>query len=296
MLNWIVIQTEERAPLLDYLRRKLPLAPVSYLRQLIRSGKVSVNRLVADENQPVQPDDTISLPESRKLAELAERCRRLPEILYESDMLLVVRKPAGLASHSGKGHEEDNLVTRVSDLLAGRGDTFRSAPIHRLDRPTSGPVLFGKGQKAISELGKLMQGETVEKKYLTLVRSGLPPRGELLSAVPGKGKWKSASTCFTQIEQQADLTLLELQLGTGRQHQIRRQLADAGHPVAGDSRYRGPQFAGLDRLFLHCHALSITCPFSNQLVTVKDPLPGDLALFLAGHGFGYPSGVPEKHP
>jgi len=295
MINWNVTPADERAPLLEYLRRKLPLAPASYLRQLIRSGRVCVNSLVADEEYPVQPDDTVSLPESRKLAELIERCRHLPELLYESEMLLVVRKPAGLASHAGKGHEEDNLAARVGTLLAGRGDTFRSAPIHRLDRPTSGPVLFGKGQKAISELGKMMQEGTVTKRYLALVRSGLPPRGELLSAVPGKGKWKPASTCFSLIEQQAGLALLELQLGTGRQHQIRRQLADAGYPVAGDSRYRGPQYTGLDRLFLHCHSLSFTCPFSAQTITVEDPLPDDLSHFLAGHGFASPSLVPGKH-
>ena len=288
MLNWNITQNEESEPMLVHLGRKIPLAPTSYLRQLLRSGRVNINNTPATENHLVRPGDSISLPESRKLAELVEQCRRLPEILFESEWLLVVRKPVGLATHAGKGHEEDNLATRVTALLASRGDTFRSAPIHRLDRPTSGPVLFGKGQKAISELGRMMQESLVTKSYLALVQAGLPSHGELVSAVPGKGKWKPASTRFTRVEEHAGLALLELQLGTGRQHQIRRQLADAGYPVAGDSRYRGPQLDGLDHLFLHCQILSFTCPFSNRQISTEDPLPDDLTDFLAMRKFTIP--------
>ncbi len=296
MPNWTVVTREENLPLLDYLQRRIPSAPGSYLRQLIRGGKVLVNDDAAMTDTPLRCGDRVSLPGSRRLRELLGPGTIGP-VLFESAEILIVHKPAGLATHSGKGHEQNNLADRVAALMRERGERFMTAPAHRLDLETSGPVVFGKGRKAVSELGIMLQQKMPIKRYLALAAAGLPESGVFSSPVPSKGKVKSAATTFRALEQVGDMVLLELELRTGRQHQIRRQLADAGHPIVGDRRYRG-QLPGPGRLFLHCCLLEFPDPFSPGTICVEDPLPQELADYLqrGGYRFTPPGGGGEPGP
>ncbi|MFK5927751.1 MAG: RluA family pseudouridine synthase [Desulfuromusa sp.] len=267
----------------QFLRQHIPAAPAGYLRQLFKKGKVRKgdNNIAADDC--LATGEKISLPNSSRLQELIfapQNPRPKLDILYESREILIVNKPAGLAIHNGKGHERDNLTSRVAAFLLNRGDRFQVAPVQRLDLETSGPVLFGKGKKSCSELGKLfMQGEVI-KTYLTLVNGKLLGRGDLLSDIPAKGKLKAARTSYQALVSSDTASLLEIKLHTGRQHQIRRQLADVGYPLYGDRRYKGPCPGKLPRLFLHCRSLSFIDPFSHQRVEVNCPLPKDLSRFL----------------
>ena len=124
-----------------------------------------------------------------------------------------------------------------------------------------------------------MQGE-VTKIYMALVSGKLVGRGDLLSDIPAKGKLKEARTSYQTLVSSDTVSLLEIHLHTGRQHQIRRQLADAGHPLYGDRRYHGPCPRKLSRLFLHCRQLAFIDPFSRQPIEVNCPLPKDLSRFL----------------
>lgn len=288
MRSFTVKKPDENGSLLDYLQRRMALAPEAYLRQLLRSGKVRCNGIQVTATHKLKNQDIISLPESKKTLEFLFRSEKLPLVLYESDHVLVVHKPSGLATHSSKEHATDNMALRVETLMHLEQNKFKTAPVHRLDLPTSGPIIFGKGKKAISELGKLMQSKQVQKKYIALTSAGLPESGLLASQISSKGKNKHAETRFRTIEQQGNLTLLELELHTGRQHQIRMQLSEAGHPVAGDTRYRSTMsLKGLDRLFLHCHQLTFTDPFTGQTVNISDPLPPALSQVLIDHNFSY---------
>ncbi|MEE4252966.1 MAG: RluA family pseudouridine synthase [Desulfuromusa sp.] len=267
----------------SFLQKSIPAAPVGYLRQLFKKGKVkSGDGNVAASDCPAV-GTKISVAASARIQELMsapQSSRPNLDILYESREILIVNKPAGLAIHSSKGHERDNLTSRVAELLSDRGDKYQVAPVQRLDLETSGPVLFGKGKKSCSELGKLfIQGEVV-KTYLALVNGKLMGRGDLQSEIPAKGKLKTASTSYQALVSHDNASLLEIQLHTGRQHQIRRQLADAGHPLFGDKRYKGPCPRKLSRLFLHCRSLAFTDPFSHQRIEVNCPLPKDLNRFL----------------
>ncbi|MBN1141211.1 MAG: RluA family pseudouridine synthase [Deltaproteobacteria bacterium] len=279
--------------ILEFLERRIPAAPRSYLRQLLKSGKVT-----AAAGHPLSERETVTagailrLPSSRHLLEylaLPARSERELEILFESREILIVNKGAGLAVHAAPGHEADNLTRRVTDMIRDRGERFRIAPIHRLDLETSGPVLFGKGKKACGELGKLFMAGAVEKLYLALAAGRMEGAAILESAVFAKGKEKEAQTRFRVLAANAAATLLELVLVTGRRHQIRAQLAGAGHPLFGDHRYGGPCPPPLGRLFLHCRKLAFTDPFSGTPVAVELPLPEELARFCqvlnlaAGH-------------
>jgi len=281
MNEWIVDETEAGLTALEFLQQRLPDVPRAYLRQLLRAGKVRLNgeRVAGDSRLP--PGGRLLLPDSRRLADLRKETTRRVEILAETPSLLVVFKPAGLAVHRGAGHEEDNLADRVQSLMRQRHERFRIAPAHRLDVETSGPVIFGKGARAIAGLGRQFMERQVAKGYLALVAGAMPASGLLDSPVPAKAKFKESVTVFRTLAGKNGYSLLELQLLTGRTHQIRRQLADAGHPLAGDRRYRGPAPAGLDRLFLHCFRLALHDPFDQRPVNIFSDLPTDLLAMLA---------------
>jgi RluA family pseudouridine synthase len=279
-------EAETGLTVLEILQRRLPGAPAAYLRQLLRSGKVRAAGRPLDAGSRLPADARLTLPDSRRLAELLQAAERTVEILAESPSLLVAFKPAGLAVHSGVGHEEDNLTERVRALMHRRHAPFKVAPAHRLDAETSGPVIFGKGDRAIAGLGKQFMERRVEKFYLALVAGKMLGSGLLTSPVPAKEKLKEATTAFRTLAAGGGYSLLELHLQTGRTHQIRRQLADAGHPLAGDARYRGPTPAGLNRLFLHCSRLSLHDPLAQTPVTIVSELPAELAAALSALGMG----------
>ena len=293
MNEWMVSEVEAGLTVLEFLQQRLPGTPTAYLRQLLRGGKVrqAGQALAADSRLPAGA--RLTLPDSRRLAELRRAAERTVEILAETPNLLVAFKPAGLAVHRGVGHEQDNLTERVQALMRQRHERFRIAPIHRLDVETSGPVIFGKGTKAIAGLGKQFMEQRVEKTYLALVAGAMHASGLLTSPVPAKEKLKESTTAFRTLATRSGYSLLELQLQTGRTHQIRRQLADAGHPLAGDRRYRGPAPRGLNRLFLHCARLALHDPFDNTSVTIVSDLPAELIASLAALGMeGLATGVP----
>ncbi len=283
MPEFIVTEEEAGLPIEQLLHQRVPAAPESYLRQLLKKGKVKISDDPVKGGDCVALNDRILLPDSNRLLELlANRQIAQPQldILYETREILIVNKPARLAIHNGKGHERDNLTDQIGIFLAARGDLFRFAPIHRLDLETSGPVIFGKGKKSCSELGKLFMRGEITKSYLALVTGKIIGRGTLLSDIPAKGKLKAAESSYHTLVGNDSVSLLEIQLHTGRQHQIRRQLADAGHPLFGDQRYRGPCPRKLSRLFLHGRRLAFVEPFSKQQIDINCPLPADLTRFL----------------
>ena len=279
----IVEQSEANLSIEDFLRQRIPAAPESYLKQLLKKGKVNGPAGVLQRNDSLQAGECIQLPDSGRLLELLETVvvPSLPlTILYESREILIVDKPAGLAVHSSQGHETDNLTARVTALLAERKLRIQVAPVHRLDLETSGPLLFGKGKEACGRLGQVFMRQEVEKFYQALVVGKTPGSGRLESALTAKGKEKQARTDYRALARNDQASLLELQLHTGRQHQIRKQLTEKGHPLFGDKRYRGPCPPELPRLFLHCSRLAFVDPFSDTPISIDAPLPAELADFL----------------
>lgn len=284
----LTVETAEAGfTLLEFLQRRIPAATPGYLRQLLKKGKVTSGGAALTQESVLTSGDLIFLPDSGRLQELMavvpDRVSAI-EILFESRELLVVNKPAGLAVHSSVGHEHDNLTDRVASLLKQRGDQFSVAPVHRLDLETSGPVMFGKGRQACSRIGALFMKNEIEKCYLALVAGKSPGSGVLHSTLTAKGKEKEASSAFLALYRSDAVSFLEVRLFTGRQHQIRRQLAALGHPVLGDSRYGGPCPPEVPRLFLHCSRLSFVDPFSGAAMTIEAPLPDDLSSALVSLG------------
>jgi len=109
--------------------------------------------------------------------------------------------------------------------------------------------------------------------------------GVLISEIPAKGKFKRAETAYQLLAASSTASLLRIVLSTGRQHQIRRQFKDIGHPLIGDKRYQGPDAGSLGRLFLHCCQLDFTDPFNNEPISVRSELPAELNRTLEEFGF-----------
>jgi len=294
MTTWPINQHEDGQSLLDALHLRVPSAPLGYLRQLCKKQRILLDAGTVDCDRIVARGEQVTVKPSERWQKLLAQAPLQPnQVLYEDDHCLIIDKPAGLATHHAQGHD-DNLLQRVRDFLRLRGETFQVAPVHRLDRGTSGAILFGKGKKAIGSLGQLFMAGQITKHYLALVKGRVCAPGQLDAPVTAKGSLKSALTRFTPIQIVNDRTLLELELVTGRQHQIRQQLAASGHPLVGDSRY-GDGSAPGERLMLHCSRLAFQNPLSGQAVHVIAPLDAAFRRGLAQHGLEASVDVQKYH-
>lgn len=224
-------------------------------------------------------------------------------IVYEDDDLLIVDKPSGLVVHPSAGHHDGD--TLVNALLARAGGAeyggiagvARPGIVHRLDRDTSGLLMVAKHDAAQASLMAQLKARRVRKTYLALVLGnvaaavgrieapiGRDPGHRTRMAVVPDGR--PSTTGYRVRERFAGWTLLELDLVTGRTHQIRVHLDAIGHPVAGDPVYgtgtsrRGPD--GLDRLFLHAWRLELAAPGDGHLIRATAPLPDELEDVLDG--------------
>lgn len=285
MTQWQINIRETKLPLFEALALRVPSTPSSFLRQLCKKQRVAVNGKKTGAEHLVSTGDIITVKTSQRWEECLEQSGLQPaQILYEDDDCMVLDKPAGLAIHRAHGHD-DNLLRRALDFSRLRKESFQISPVHRLDIGTSGTVLFGKGRASISQLGQMIMAGQLTKRYLALVEGRLTAPGELNSPVPAKGKVKAALTRFRPLATTGTHTLLELDLITGRQHQIRNQLATAGCPIIGDTRYHGQPINELQRPFLHCYQLSFLRPGTGQIVVISSPLPGELYNLLTALAF-----------
>jgi 23S rRNA pseudouridine1911/1915/1917 synthase len=222
------------------------------------------------------------------------------DVRFADDDLIVVSKPAGLVVHPGAGHPGGTLVNGLLQRfpeLSDVGDPARPGIVHRLDRDTSGLIVVARNDAAQVSLQAQLKARRVRKTYLALAGGavnaqlgriekpvGRDPRNRMRMAVTAEGK--PAVTGYRVRERFREWTLLELDLVTGRTHQIRVHLASIGHAVAGDVVYarggvrRGPH--GLERLFLHSWKLELVSPSSGRLVRCEAPLPDGLEAVLDG--------------
>jgi 23S rRNA pseudouridine1911/1915/1917 synthase len=231
------------------------------------------------------------------------------DVRYSDERVLVVSKPPGLVTHPARGHESGTLVNALVALegpLAGLG-SVRPGIVHRLDKDTSGLLLVARDDAARDYLVDALRRRVVERRYLALVRGGMPaPSGTVdapLARHPARRRHfavvpsgRPSVTHYKVLAASAGAALLEVTLETGRTHQIRVHLAHIGHAVLGDRAYGGAtelaRRLGLARPFLHAHRLAFPHPAHGERVTVEDPLPPDLLAALEAAGLP-PPGPPS---
>jgi 23S rRNA-/tRNA-specific pseudouridylate synthase len=219
--------------------------------------------------------DAAVLP--RKIADFPKRVATPTgpvRVVWVDDSLLVVDKPAGLSSQS----EEDDAPDLVATLAAFDRQV---RPIHRLDRPASGLVLFGRSQVAAAKLSEALQQGEIGRTYLA-VASGMPatPQATWDRELDGE----HAVTHVTWLSSADGLSTARLQLDTGRFHQIRRHASAAGHALLGDRRYGGDAAGWWPRLALHACTLEFIHPVTGAALRFHAPLPPDLRPLWAQAG------------
>jgi len=205
--------------------------------------------------------------------------------LYEDDAIVVVSKPVGLPVIAPEGSRAKNLYDIVTAHLRERNPRARTAVVHRLDRDTSGVMMFAKSALGKKTLMSRWNELVRERVYVALAEGAFNAgagrfdswllenrAGTVYTVEPGTHGALRSVTDWRVLRSSPRFTLLELSLETGRKHQIRAQLSAAGHPVAGDSRY-GARTDPLSRLCLHASLLAVEHPFTHQLMRFEDPPP-----------------------
>ncbi|PIE25557.1 MAG: pseudouridine synthase [Planctomycetota bacterium] len=309
------IGEDEAGQRVDRLLRKiLPGAQLGFLMKLFRQKKVRRNGVRAQQNERLEVGDELLLKLPERLAqELGREAAPRPtpslpgsevelELLLEDEDLLAVLKPAGVLVQPGLGDHAPDLTTRVRRRYAKRFEarSFQPSPAHRLDLGTSGLVLFGMSAAGLRELSAAFRERRVEKRYLALVQGRAPAaagsidvelsegqgRKGRAKTVPGAGR--AARTDWRVLSAGARHSLLELQLHTGRLHQIRAHLKTLGLPIVGDLRYGAYREMKMRvpprSLLLHAWRLRLAHPLTGAALELEAPLPGyfQRALELAG--------------
>lgn len=273
------------------LRKALPCHPLPLLHRLIRQGKVFADGKRAKANDRLKAGVTIIIP-SLKNTEKPDSSvpdLPLPDIIWQSKGLLAVNKPSGLAVHG-----DSSLDKMVLSFLRGkisRSLSFTPGPLHRLDKPSSGIVVFSENIEGARLFSALMRERKIKKTYLAVIEGSLKheetwedclvrdkkTKKTFVSSESKSGK--NAITKVTPIAAFKNYSLIKAEISTGRTHQIRAQAAFHGLPLAGDIKYGGH---GKDGLFLHAWKMEFLD------VSLEAPPPKAFNEFLNMNAYSFP--------
>lgn len=278
----------EKVALEKYLAKALPNGSPERVQRLLLAGRVRVNGKVARAGRKTWGGEVVEIELPAPPPPPAVEGPRIP-VLAEGPGVVVVDKPAGVASSPEPGQ------VSVAELLAFQRGGFDvdggplPGVVHRLDKETSGCLAFGTTDEGVALLNAGFADKRIDKRYLALVLGAPPDEGQLDTPYTKgpDGRYttrlespRRARLSWTVRERFATATLLEVALDTGRTHQIRVQLSEAGFPVVGDRVYGRPlDEVRLERLALHAARLELDLPASP--LSVAAPLPADLAGLLA---------------
>lgn len=211
-------------------------------------------------------------------------------ILYEDDFMLVVNKPIGMEVHPSSQGQKGTLANAVAAYYEMTSQPCRVRPIHRLDKDTTGPVLFAKNEYANIVFEKAMKEKKIDRLYTAIAEGVIRQDKGVIDAPIGQDRLHStrrrvsetgepAITRYEVAERFDNHTLLRLKLETGRTHQIRVHLSHIGHPIAGDGMYGGTR-KFIPRQALHGEKLTCFHPWTGEKVHVRAPLPDDMSRML----------------
>lgn len=302
-----IITSEYHGKRLDVVLAQLfPAYSRSSLTSWLKEGAIKLNQKSCKPKDKVNTGDQIDVSiDFAQLEAKNEHC--LPEaiplnIIYEDEYLLIINKPAGLVVHPGAGNREHTLMNALLYHAPSLEQLPRAGIVHRLDKDTTGLLVIAKTLKTLTSLVRQMQAREIQRRYITLVQGhlisggeietfyGRHPRNRLKMAVCTQGR--EAITLYSIQKQYHDFTLLDVELMTGRTHQIRVHLAHINHPVVGDQLYgriRFPRdatpelrelFNSFKRQALHAASLSFIHPESDEELTFEAPLPDDFQTLI----------------
>lgn len=305
-VTWLEVGEDSAGQRVDnYLLKMCKGVPNSHIYRILRSGEVRVNKGRVKADYRLQLGDQVRVPPMRVSARAAggedrpaAPARDFP-VVFEDEAVLVIDKPAGVAVHGGSGVS----FGVIEQLRRARPEARFLELAHRLDRETSGLLIIGKKRSALVRLQDDFREGLMGKRYFALVKGRwlnqtqhirqplykyLIENGERRVRVDPEGKAAHSIVRLVKRWQtgQGYFSLVEVELKTGRTHQIRVHLTNAGFPLLGDDKYgdfalnKELQRLGLKRMFLHAARLEMTHPVSGEGVVLEAPLPPELNEFL----------------
>lgn len=263
---------------LDYILRDFWKAPKKQIHLMRMEKQVKVNGELISWQQPLRAKDRIQL---RLFTE--EDFGVIPhyhevEVLYEDEHIIVFNKPENMDTHPNTPEQLNTLANAAAFHLQAQGEYRKIKHVHRLDRDTTGAVLFAKHSLAGAILDKMLEERSIKRTYLALVQGKVRTKKRTILEPIGRDRHhptrrrvspngQPATTHFELLEtfQKDDLSLIKCQLDTGRTHQIRVHLSSIGHPLAGDLLYGGKPF--INRQALHAAKLDIPHPFTKEIIS-----------------------------
>jgi len=305
----VVDEAGEGQRLDNFLLRLLKGVPKTHVYRVIRSGEVRVNKGRAQADTRLALGDEVRVPPVRVAAVAADAPAAPPRefpILFEDEHLLAIAKPAGVAVHGGSGVS----FGVIEQLRQARPTAKFLELVHRIDRETSGILLLAKKRSALVALQEQFRNRDTGKTYAALVVGAWPEKLKVIDValhktLDAKGErhvlpvaadhpdGRRAISLVKVVSHHALATLLDVTIKTGRTHQIRVHLAQAGHPIVGDPKYgdfalnrqwsRGEGLAGVrfGRMFLHARRLAFDHPATGERIELQAPLPPECATLLA---------------
>ena len=286
----VVIDSGNSGQRLDnFLMSKIKNIPKSHVYKLIRTGQVRINSSRSRPSTKLKEDDIIRIPPYKATEELKPDISKNiikkteEKIIYEDNNIIIFDKPASFAVHSGT-----NIGYGLIDLIRiARKECERIDLLHRLDKDTSGCIIFTKNLNTLRGLQKKIINNEIEKKYICLV-DGIWDKNQkkIEMKLLRKGKEKKSISKIKILKHYKYTTLLEVEILTGRYHQIRKQCSSLNHPIICDNKYGNKEInkiykeKGLNRIFLH--SCSIKFNYKKE-IEIKLPIAEDLKIFLANH-------------
>lgn len=283
----------------NFLFRHFGKIPKSRVYQMLRKGEVRVNKGRIKQTYKLKAGDTLRLPPVYLDKEKSNEAPRylqekiVKSIIYEDEGIIVINKPAGVVVHSGSAQDYG-----VIEAFRASGEKYEKIElVHRLDKDTSGCLILAKSISVLRDLHKIINNGEISKIYTTLLAGRLKkekitvnkalsknPENERIVTVEQGGK--EAISIFQREKLYDEASLVNVDLITGRTHQIRVHSTSIGHPVLGDTKYgdrklnREYRKKGLKRMFLHARSISFISPVTGKKIMIEAPLDEKLINFL----------------
>ncbi|URJ44692.1 RluA family pseudouridine synthase [Paenibacillus polymyxa] len=295
-LEWTADSGDAKTRIDKYIAEEMKEVSRSQIQMWIGNGRVLVNGTAIKANYKLAEGDRIvlSVPEPESVDIVPEN---IPlDVVYEDSDVIVINKQRGLVVHPAPGHSSGTLVNALMyhcHDLSGINGELRPGIVHRIDKDTSGLLMAAKNDQAHASLAAQLKDHSVTRKYIALVHGHLSHDQGTVDAPIGRDSGdrklftvternsKHAVTHFLVIERLGDYTLLELQLETGRTHQIRVHMKFIGHPLVGDPMYGRSKGVRMDGQALHAAELGFKHPSTGEYMEFSRPIPPDMEDVLA---------------
>lgn len=275
---------KEPAELMEFLAARMPDASRTKLKSLLSKRVVFVDNVITTQyNFPLKPGVKVQISRNKGSKEFHNK---LLKIVYEDAYLIVVEKTQGLLSVNTEREKERTAYSILTEYVKKSGRNNRLYIVHRLDRDTSGLIMFAKDEMTQNTLRDHWKQIAYDRRYVAIVagemekdagvvHSWLTDRTLYVYSSPTDDGGQEAITHYRTIKRANGYSLMELMLETGRKNQIRVHMQDLGHPIIGDGRYGLEDVNPLGRLALHAFKLCFYHPVTRQRMQFETPYPAD---------------------